>query len=195
MARMDARAHREQGTGGGKAKRGYARHRPEDTVLYQIVEQHVEPFFQAVGEQGASLPGFVHKEFEAYLRCGRLEHGFIRAKCTDCRHEHLVPFSCRLRGFCPSCGVRRMVDTAAHLVDHVLPQIPMRQWVVSFPWPLRLVFAARPGWLTKVLGIVSRALSSAVIARAGLRRTQGAQTGTITFVQRFGSALNLNSAA
>ncbi|TFH49994.1 MAG: hypothetical protein E4H01_03190 [Lysobacterales bacterium] len=81
---------------------------------------------------------FVRKEFEAYLRCGRLEHGFLRVKCIRCRHEHLVAFSCRRRGFCPSCGARRMVESAAHLVDYVLPRVPIRQWVVSFPWPLRL---------------------------------------------------------
>ena len=59
-------------------QRGYARHRPEDTVLYQIVEQHVGAFFEAVSEQGASLPGFVREEFDDYLRCGRLEGGLLR---------------------------------------------------------------------------------------------------------------------
>ena len=89
----------------------------------------------------------MREEFDAYVRRGRLEHGFIRAKCTDYRYEHLVPFSCRLRGFCPSRGVRRMVDTAAHLVDHMLSRVSIHQWVISFPWPLRLLFAARPDWL------------------------------------------------
>ena len=111
-------------------------HRPEDTVLYQTIEQHVEPFSDAVAEQGARLPRFVREAFDAYLRCGRLEHGFIRAKCEGCRHEHLVAFSCKRRGFCPSCGVRRMAESAAHLLDHVLPRVPLRQWVLSFPWPL-----------------------------------------------------------
>jgi len=92
---MDARAHPERGTGsGGNDKPAtYTRHRPEETVLYQVVEQNVESFFDAVAEQGTSLPGFVRDEFDAYLRCGRLEHGFIRAKCTGCRYEHLVAFS------------------------------------------------------------------------------------------------------
>ncbi len=84
-----------------------------------------------------------------------------------------------------------MVESAAHLVDHVLPRVPIRQWVVSFPWPLRLVFASRPQWLTRVLGIVTRALSGAVNRRAGLGPGRGAQTGIVTFIQRYGSALNL----
>ncbi len=57
------------------AQQRYARHRPEESLLYQTVEQHAEPFFQHLAERDASLPGFVRKEFEAYLRCGRLEHG------------------------------------------------------------------------------------------------------------------------
>jgi hypothetical protein len=78
MARMDAnqRRHPQRCTViGADSKRGYARHRPEDTVLYQVVERHVGSFFHSLSEQGASLPGFVREEFDAYLRCGRLEHG------------------------------------------------------------------------------------------------------------------------
>jgi len=85
-----------------------------------------------------------------------------------------------------------MVETAAGLVEHVLPEVPVRQWVLSFPWPLRLLFAARPDLLTRVLGVVTRALSKAVKRRAGLGPGRGAQTGAVTFIQRFGSALNLN---
>ncbi|MCP5083373.1 MAG: transposase [Alphaproteobacteria bacterium] len=161
-------------------------------MLYAIVEQHADAFFAHIGERDAMLPGFVRDEFDAYLRCGRLEHGFLRVKCTQCRHEHLVAFSCKCRGFCPSCSSRRMIETASHLVDHVLPQVPIRQWVLSFPWPLRLLFAARPEVLTQVLNVLIRALSTAVVKRAGLTRSAGGQTGIVTFIQRFGSALNLN---
>ena len=57
--------------------------------------------------EGVSLPHFVIEEFEAYLECGRLEYGFLRVKCNACRHEKPVAFSCKRRGFCPSCGARR----------------------------------------------------------------------------------------
>ena len=63
-----------------------------------------------------------------------------------------MAFSCKRRGFCPSCGARRMAETAAHLVEHVLPEQPIRQWVLSFPYPLRFLFATRPAVLTQVLG-------------------------------------------
>ena len=58
--------------------------------------------------QGRALPGYVQREFEEYLKCGRLEHGFLRVRCDSCHAEHLVAFSCKRRGFCPSCGARRM---------------------------------------------------------------------------------------
>jgi hypothetical protein len=41
--------------------------------------------------------------------------------------EHLVAFSCKKRGFCPSCGARRMAESAALLVDEVFPEQPVRQ--------------------------------------------------------------------
>jgi len=138
------------------------------------------------------LPAFVVDEFRNYLRCGRLEHGFIRVKCDGCRHEHLVAFSCKRRGFCPSCGARRMIETAAHLVDHVIPDVPVRQWVLSFPWPLRLLFARQPDALSRCLAVVTRAIETGLIQRAGLTRASRARTGVVTLIQRFGSALNLN---
>ncbi len=55
------------------ARRRYARHRPEESLLYVIVEQHAEVFFTHLGERDAMLPGFVREEFDAYLRCGRLK--------------------------------------------------------------------------------------------------------------------------
>lgn len=105
----------------------YHRHRPEQTALYAIVAEHYPRFVQAIEQSGGHLPEFIRQEFEDYLKCGLLEHGFLRVKCDGCRHEHLVAFSCKRRGFCPSCGARRMVESAAHLVDHVFPEAPVRQ--------------------------------------------------------------------
>ncbi len=111
----------------------YRRHQPENTSLYPIVEQHLPTLRNELQHQETSLPGFVLSEFQDYLRCGRLKYGFVRVKCNGCRHEHLVAFSCKRRGFCPSCGARRMIETSAHLVDHVFPEVPVRQGVLSFP--------------------------------------------------------------
>jgi len=141
--------------------------------------------------QGRTLPLHVQQEFADYLKCGRLEHGFMRVRCTHCHHEHLVAFSCKRRGFCPSCGARRMAESAALLADEVLPEQPIRQWVLSFPFQLRFLFASRPELMGRVLRMVYRAISSHLIKKAGFTR-KTAQTGAVTLIQRFGSALNLN---
>lgn len=85
-----------------------------------------------------------------------------------------------------------MAEASAHLIDHVLPEVPIRQWVLSFPWPLRLLYSTRPEALSCTLGIVTRAIESHLIHKAVLTRKQGSRSGAVTFIQRFGSALNLN---
>lgn len=137
----------------------YERHRPETTLLYQLVERHYPDFLVALAERDRHLPAYVQEEFVSYLKCGRLEHGFLRVRCTTCHAERLVAFSCKRRGFCPSCGGRRMTESAALLVDEVLPAEPIRQWVLSVPFPLRFLFAAEPAAMGRVLAIVYRAIS------------------------------------
>ncbi|MDA1370735.1 MAG: VWA domain-containing protein [Proteobacteria bacterium] len=114
----------------GRAPR-YQRHQPETTLLYRIVEQHYPAFLAHLEAEGRALPDYVQQEFTDYLKCGRLEHGFLRVRCESCHHEKLVAFSCKRRGFCPSCGARRMVESAALLVDEVLPAV-----VIAFILPI-----------------------------------------------------------
>ena len=169
----------------------YQRHRPEQTLLYQIVAEYYPAFAELMAEQGRELPGYVQREFEDFLKCGRLEHGFLRVRCEHCHAEHLVGFTCKRRGFCPSCGARRMAESAALLVDEVLPEQPMRQWVLSFPFQLRFLFASRPEIMGRVLGIVYRVVATHLVRKAGYIHNT-ARTGAVTLIQRFGSALNLN---
>ena len=84
-----------------------------------------------------------------------------------------------------------MAETAAHLVDYVIPRVPVRQWVLSFPIPLRTLLAAHPQLLSAVLQIVHRVIATFLIKQAGLKRRE-ADTGAVTLIQRFGSAANLN---
>ena len=165
----------------------YERRRPEQTTLYQLVQQHFETFAAEV----AGLPQFVKDEFDAYLACGILAHGFMRLRCDGCARELLVAFSCKLRGICPSCGTRRMAQTAAYLVECVIPRVPVRQWVLSFPIPLRSLFAVHPELLAPVLQIIHRVITTFLIQQTGVERIHAA-TGAITLIQRFGSAANLN---
>ena len=169
----------------------YVRHRPETTLLYQVVQEYWPEFQAELASHDKYLPAYVTKEFDEYLKCGRLEHGFLRVRCESCHDEKLVAFSCKRRGFCPSCGTRRMADSAALLVDEILPHKPMRQWVLSVPFPLRFLFASNPQVMTRVLAIVYRTIATYLTHKAGYTKSF-AQTGAVTLIQRFGSALNLN---
>jgi hypothetical protein len=85
-------------------------------VEHQLIEEHWPTFLERA-EQSGGLPDFIVEEFEAYLRCGMLEHGLAHFACRRCGESLVVAYSCKTRGFCPSCTGRRMADVAAHLVD------------------------------------------------------------------------------
>jgi len=108
----------------------YRRRRPERTLLYRTVQTHFETWLALTPDgtvDGDPVPVHVEREFRRYLECGILAHGFARARCGQCGHDFLIAFSCKGRGVCPSCNTRRMVETAAHLADHIFPRLPLRQ--------------------------------------------------------------------
>ena len=84
-----------------------------------------------------------------------------------------------------------MAQTAAHLVDHVIPHVPVRQWFLSLPIPLRLLLAAQPKLVTPVLQVVHRVITRHLLGQAGLKADE-ADSGAVTLIQRFGSSANLN---
>ena len=84
-----------------------------------------------------------------------------------------------------------MSQTAAHLVDHVIPHVPVRQWVLSLPIPLRVLLAAQPELVTPVLQVVQRVVTGHLLDAAQLEAGEG-HGGAVTLIQRFGSAANLN---
>jgi Transposase zinc-binding domain len=169
---------------------------PSHTVLYKVIADHLATFLAALDADpdATGLPAYVRREFYDYLQCGILAHGFLRLGCDTCHQELLLPFSCKRRGFCPSCAGRRMAQTAAHLVACVIPWVPTRQWVVSVPIPLRYWMAAAQDLTAQVHTIVRTTIGQYYVNQAvkrGLERQQ-VQPGSVTFIQRFGSAINVN---
>jgi hypothetical protein len=172
----------------------YERHRPETTTLYAVVRDNVETLYAAVaaGFEGAALPPFVRRELEGYLDCGLLCRGFARLKCESCAEQHLVAFACKGRGICPSCLGRKMCQTALNLTEHVLPAVPLRQWVFTLPHPLR----ARLAYDASLLGAVTRLFVDSILGwyQRHLRTStrELAQSGAVVAVQRASSDLKLN---
>ena len=171
----------------------YERRRPEATTLYQVVADNLATLYGAVddGALAIALPRFVKKELEGYLECGLLCRGFARLRCDGCEETRLVAFSCKGRGFCPSCLGRKMAATAAHLMEDVLPVgVPLRQWVLTVPFAWR----KRLGYDGPLLSALTRLFVKTVL---DFYRERGGgdapgQSGAVVAVQRTSSDLKLN---
>ena len=176
------------------ASDSYRPRRPGQSVLYRVVRDHLETFCvqSAALRGGEGLPRFVEEEFRAYLRCGWLAGGLARFRCSACGADRLVAFSCKGRGFCPSCGARRMTALTAHLVDHVFPPVPVRQWVLSLPHRVRYLLAWDHDLCRAVTAHFLRAVMGFLRDRAADRGVANGRSGAVAVVQRFGAALNLN---
>jgi hypothetical protein len=83
---------------------------PSQTVLYHIVADHLETFLASLDADPTAqgLPAYGQRALYDYLQCGILAHGFLRLGCDTYQHEMLLAFSCKRRGFCPSCAGRRL---------------------------------------------------------------------------------------
>jgi Putative transposase/Transposase zinc-binding domain len=169
---------------------------PSRTLLYRVIAEHLETFLALLDDDpdANGLPAYVRREFYAYLQCGILAYGFLRLGCDTCKKEVLLAFSCKRRAFCPSCAGRRMTQTAAHLVEQVIPWVPTRQWVVSVPIPLRYWMASSRDLTDQVHTIIRTTIEQYYVNQAVQRGHERATVhpGSVTFIQRFGSALQLN---
>ena len=170
----------------------YTERHPEKSVLHQVITKNMSTVFQRMEERSRYLPKYVREEFESFIDCGIFAKGFLRLSCDSCKKEKLVAFSCKKRGLCPSCGGRRMCDTAAHLVDNIFPIVPVRQWVLSFPHNLRYLFSYNKKALTKALGVVTRVVNRFYINAGKSLGIKKGKPGSVTLIQRFGGSLNLN---
>ena len=187
------------GQAGAKPKLYNPRH-PERTLLYQTIAEHFETWFELAsagqfdgqGDHHTPKP-YVRQAFRKYLECGIFAHGFARAWCDDCGHDYFVAYSCKGRGVCPSRNTRRMVETAAHLTDHVFPRLPVRQWVLSVPKRLRYFMQRDGAVLNTVLRIFLRVIAQSLQTHCpGAANVNKAalHIGAIAFIHRFGSSLN-----
>ena len=159
------------------------------------VAENLETLLQTAREQnesGLGLPKYVEKEFRDFLRCGVLCYGFTKLQCEACGRTIFLAMSCKRRGCCSSCSARRMCNTAAVVVDRVLPEVPVRQWVLSTQFEVRLLLAKN----AEAFGELTRIFMDEVLgqyrrraAKLGFANCEG---GALVFQHRFGGSLNLN---
>lgn len=145
-----------------------------------------------LAEANTSLPTSLMREVRAYLRCGVLRHGFVRVRCEACGEEVLVGFSCKGRGYCPSCNGKKAALTGKHVVEQVLPEAPYRQWTLSLPFRLRWPALKHPRVLDVVLQVLLQRIAATqrrVARRLGVPGRL--HVGAVSFTQYFGSTLQL----
>ena len=82
-----------------------------------------------------------------------------------------------------------MVATAAHLTDHVLPRLPVRQWVLAVPKRLRYFLHRDAALQGAALRLFLRAVEQCLRAHSP-GSGPAARLGAVAFIHRFGSTLN-----
>ncbi len=132
------------------------------------------------------------EELHRYLDCGIPGRGFAHLYCDGCGEHHVVAFSCKARAACPSCLGRRMNEGAPNLVDHVLPDTPIRQWVLTMPFAVRFPLAFGGALLGSVLRIFTDTVAGWYHERQADRGLPAGETGAVTAIQRANSDLRLN---
>ena len=175
----------------------YQRHTPETTVFYQTIARVWPGLFMEYAASDAPIADHIETEFERFLRCGILPYGFIRLKCTGCQGSRILGFSCKGRGFCASCGARRMEQAADRLEREVWPIANARQFVLTFPHQVRHWLANSPELLADVIlavtGVIQDFYEDSTLRGMDKEVASMPTGGAITFVQRFASSLALNT--
>lgn len=122
----------------------YRPRQPRASALWKCVREHFDEFTMGYDEQCQSKYGplrpVVQDVVRRFLECGDLHEGFARVRCPLCCLEYLLAFSCKTRGFCPTCQQRRTAQTARVLVEDVFATVPHCHYVLSLPVAVRGFF-------------------------------------------------------
>ena len=170
----------------------YRPRHPERTVLYRVLSHHFEQFLAEYEDRFEREYGFfrpiVKEVVEKYLDCGNPKCGFARIRCPDCAEERLVMFSCRTRGFCPSCHAKRVEEWGEWMRETLLLDVPHRQVVFTIPKMLRIFFKFK----RRLLGDLCRCALRALTRYFEVLTESALTPGVIAAIQTFGDRINLH---
>jgi hypothetical protein len=160
---------------------------PASGALHRILREHLASYLA-----DERPPAFVEKELRGYLECGTFARGCAHYRCESCGLDRVAALSCHGRGFCPRCGGRRMTEQALDLCERVLPHERIRQWVLSFPFALRMRLAFHHDLVLALAKITRQEIERRYRKLARAAGLSEPREGSVTVVQRFGSDLRLN---
>lgn len=98
------------------------------------------------------------RALELATTCGDPNHGTAVLHCLGCDNKQERTFSCKRVTLCFRCGLRRMYERTHHLMNAVLPSVPVRHWVLNLPPHLRFNVGYYHHILAGLLTIFVRAI-------------------------------------
>jgi len=132
------------------------------------------------------LRSIIKEVVERYLDCGNPRCGFARIRCPDCGQERFLMFSCRTRGFCPSCHARRLEQWGEWMRETLLLDVPHRQVVFTIPKMLRIFFKYK----RRLLGDLCRCALHSLTRYFEVLAGSELMPGLIAAIQTFGNRMN-----
>jgi ribosomal protein S27E len=161
-------------------------------VFYQVLFHYFDRFLAEYEERFEKEYGFfrpiVKEVVEHYLDCGNPRCGFARIRCPDCGEECLLYFSCRTRGFCPSCPAKRIEEWGEWMREELLLDVPHRQVVFTVPKMLRIFFKYK----RRLLGDLCQAAVQALLKYLQAATGKELVPGVVASIQTFGQKINLH---
>jgi ribosomal protein S27E len=170
----------------------YRPRHPERTALYRVLFHYFDRFLAEYEQRFEKEYGFlrpiIQEVVERYLDCGNPRCGFARIRCPNCGEDRLLMFSCRTRGFCPSCHSKRLEEWGEWMREELLLDVPHRQVVFTIPRMLRIFFKYKRRLLGSLCQAAVRALLKYFLAVTGTELVPG----VVASIQTFGKKINLH---
>jgi len=122
----------------------YRPRRPKESPLWQCLSRHFDTFLEVYEERYQPRYGFLRpiipEVVNKFFVCADLKQGFARIRCDHCKHEFILPYSCRQRYFCPSCHQKKVQLFGELLTETILYPVPHRHLTLGIPKMLRPYF-------------------------------------------------------
>jgi len=162
------------------------------SILKALFSSQYLTYLDVVESEGlGNLSSVVKDTFDAFAKCGSMTEGFAYLRCDTCEEFQVCGFSCKRRGFCPRCASRRGASHEVHLMDNVFPEVDVRQWVMTYPPQIRYLMATNREAMSLVHRVSEHEIGLYYRRRGRQRLGIQGQTGSVSFIQMAGSALNL----